>query len=127
MAAPDAGELAQVAGAGRVVDGADDEEQARLEQRVTEDQGDAGEGGTVSFQNSGKEHEAEPGTTVLEAGEAAGVGMPYGCRMGICHTCTRKKISGPVKNLITGAVSTAPDENIEICVTAPCGDVQIDL
>jgi ferredoxin len=64
---------------------------------------------------------------ILEQAEAAGLNPTNGCRMGICHTCTRKKISGPVKNLITGAVSTTPDENIEICVTAPCGDVQIDL
>ena len=26
-------------------------------------------------------------TTLLEAGEAVGVQMPFGCRMGICHTC----------------------------------------
>jgi hypothetical protein len=47
--------------------------------------------------------------------------------MGICHTCTRFKTSGAVRNLITGAISTADCEDIEICVTAPVGDVVIDL
>ena len=83
-------------------------------------------GGTVAFTES-KVETVDDGRSILEQAEAAGLNPTNGCRMGICHTCTRKKISGPVKNLITGAVSTAPDENIEICVTAPCGDVEIDL
>lgn len=83
-------------------------------------------GGTVAFAES-KVDVVDDGRSILEQAEAAGLNPTSGCRMGICHTCTRKKISGPVKNLITGAVSTDPDENIEICVTAPCGDVQIDL
>ena len=32
--------------------------------------------------------EVDGATTLLEAGEEAGVDMPFGCRMGICHTCT---------------------------------------
>jgi len=83
-------------------------------------------GGAVEFTES-KVEVVDDGRSILEQAEAAGLNPTSGCRMGICHTCTRKKISGPVKNLITGAVSTAPGENIEICVTAPCGDVQIDL
>jgi hypothetical protein len=47
--------------------------------------------------------------------------------MGICHTCTRFKKSGAVKNLITGAVSTADEEDVQICITAPVGDVQLAL
>jgi hypothetical protein len=47
--------------------------------------------------------------------------------MGICHTCTRRKTSGAVKNLITGAVSTSVEEDVQICVTAPVGDVDVAL
>jgi hypothetical protein len=47
--------------------------------------------------------------------------------MGICHTCTRRKTSGAVKNLITGAVSMADGEDVQICVTAPVGDVALAL
>ncbi len=50
-----------------------------------------------------------------------------GCRMGICHTCTRRKTSGAVKNLITGAVSTADEEDVQICVSVPVGDVELAL
>jgi stearoyl-CoA 9-desaturase NADPH oxidoreductase len=83
-------------------------------------------GAAMTFTSS-KVEVVDDGRSILEQAEAAGLSPQNGCRMGICHTCTRRKVSGPVKNLITGAVSTQPDENIEICVTAPCGDVQIDL
>jgi ferredoxin-NADP reductase len=45
------------------------------------------EGGHVTFTMSGKEADLDGATTILEAGEAAGITMPFGCRMGICHTC----------------------------------------
>ncbi|MGH6912783.1 MAG: ferredoxin reductase, partial [Geminicoccales bacterium] len=44
-----------------------------------------------------------------------------------CHTCTRRKTRGAVKNLITGAVSPADEEDVQICVSAPVGDVDIAL
>jgi hypothetical protein len=47
--------------------------------------------------------------------------------MGICHSCTRRKTRGAVRNLITGAVTAADDEDVQICVSAPIGDVEIAL
>jgi len=47
--------------------------------------------------------------------------------MGICHTCTRRKTAGTVRNLITGAVSTVPGEDVQICVSVPVGDVDLSL
>ncbi len=47
----------------------------------------AGEGGTVSFLDSDKDVECDGGTSILEAGEKAGLNLAYGCRIGICHTC----------------------------------------
>lgn len=90
--------------------------------------GDAeGEGGTLSFQNSGKQVEADGATTVLEAGEQAGVGMPYGCRVGICHTCTLTKISGTVRDLRNGADYDQPNEQIQTCVTVPVGPCVLNI
>lgn len=89
--------------------------------------GDGGEGGTISFQNSGKEIEADGATTVLEAGEKAGVGMPYGCRVGICHTCTVTKISGTVRDLRNGAEFDQPNEQVQTCVTVPVGPCVLNL
>ena len=46
-----------------------------------------GEGGAVTFARSGTVVEADGATPLLDAGEAAGVLMPSGCRMGICFGC----------------------------------------
>jgi stearoyl-CoA 9-desaturase NADPH oxidoreductase len=83
-------------------------------------------GGRVTFTDSGIEA-TNDGRTLLAQAEAAGLTPESGCRMGICHSCTRFKSRGAVRNLITGAVSTADCEDIQICVTAPVGDVAIDL
>ena len=68
-------------------------ERLHLERFTMQLGGSAEAGGTITFRNSGKTIEADGATTVLEAGEKAGVGMPYGCRMGICHTCTLTLVS----------------------------------
>jgi len=52
----------------------------------------------------------DDGRSLLEQAERAGLSPPSGCRMGICHTCTRRKISGAVRNLSTGAVSVGAGE-----------------
>jgi ferredoxin-NADP reductase len=83
-------------------------------------------GGRVSFADSGIEI-ADDGRPLLEQAESAGLSPASGCRMGICHTCTRRKTGGVVRNLTTGAVSTAPDEDVQICVSVPVGDVDIAL
>ncbi len=89
--------------------------------------GEGGEGGTITFQNSGKSVEADGATTVLEAGEEAGVGMPYGCRMGICHTCTLTLISGKVRDLRNGDEYDSPNEPVQTCITAAVGDCTLDI
>lgn len=83
-------------------------------------------GGRVSFADSGIDV-VDDGRSLLEQAESAGLSPQSGCRMGICHTCTRRKSTGIVRNLTTGAVSTGTDEDIQICVSAPVGDVEIAL
>jgi ferredoxin-NADP reductase len=83
-------------------------------------------GGRVTFADSAIEV-TDDGRSLLEQAESAGLNPANGCRMGICHTCTRRKTSGVVRNLTSGAVSTAPDEDVQICVSVPVGDVDIAL
>ncbi len=88
----------------------------------------AGEPGTgsISFAGSGVEVQ-NSGTSILEQAEGAGVPAQSGCRMGICHTCTCRKVSGTVKNLLTDEVSSGPDQTIQLCVSAALSDLVIDL
>jgi ferredoxin-NADP reductase len=108
-------------------DGADLEERLHLERFSLELGGDGGEGGTITFRNSNKTAEVDGATTVLEAGEQAGIGMPYGCRMGICHTCTLTLVSGTIRDLRSGDEFGQPNEQVQTCVTAPVGDCTLDI
>jgi ferredoxin-NADP reductase len=83
-------------------------------------------GGRINFADSGIDT-VDDGRSLLEQAESAGLTPQNGCRMGICHTCTRRKTAGTVRNLVTGAVSTAPDEDVQICVSVPVGDVDLSL
>ena len=108
-------------------DEADLEDQLHLE-RFSLALGDSdAEGGVITFQNSSKTTEVDGATTLLEAGEEAGIGMPYGCRMGICHTCTLTLVKGAVKDLRNGEEYTQPNEQIQTCVTAAMGDCTLDI
>jgi ferredoxin-NADP reductase len=82
--------------------------------------------GSVRFARSEREAPST-GAPLLDQAEAAGLTPESGCRMGICHTCTCRKLEGAVRDIRTGEVSTAPDELIQICVNAPVGDVTLDI
>lgn len=82
--------------------------------------------GHVSFLGSGR-GAPNTGLTLLEQAEDAGLTPAFGCRMGICNTCSTRKASGTVRNLVTGAVCSATDEQIRLCVCVPVGDVALDL
>jgi stearoyl-CoA 9-desaturase NADPH oxidoreductase len=82
--------------------------------------------GTLRFLKSGSTAEIQTGT-LLEQAEAAGLTPEFGCRMGICHSCTCRKTAGTVKNILTGEVSDEEDENIQLCISVPAGDVALDI
>jgi ferredoxin-NADP reductase len=82
--------------------------------------------GTVRFLRSDRSAPIGAGT-LLEQAEAAGLSPDFGCRMGICHTCTCRKSAGSVRNLRSGEVSDEEDEDIQLCVSAPVGDVALEL
>ncbi len=65
--------------------------------------------------------------TLLEQAEAAGLTPEFGCRMGICHTCTCRKAAGPVRNVLTGEVSEEEDEDIQLCISVPVADVALEI
>ncbi len=82
--------------------------------------------GMVSFATSERET-ANSGLPLLEQAEDAGLAPEYGCRMGICNTCSCRKRAGTVRNVITGEYSSATEEQIRICVSVPVGDVELEL
>ncbi len=85
-----------------------------------------GTGGTVTFQRSGKTVTADAATSLMDAGEKAGVQMPFGCRMGICQSCVVGLAEGHVRDLRTGA-EREPGTRVQTCVSAASGDCVLDI
>lgn len=83
-------------------------------------------GGVLSFAKSGISMEND-GRPILDQAESAGLTPEFGCRMGICFSCTAVKTAGCTRNLRTGDENEDPDQHVQLCITAPVGDVSIDL
>jgi ferredoxin len=69
------------------------------------------------------------GETILGAAEAAGVGLPFGCKTGACGTCTARLLEGAVdhrrppralkdRHLADGYVLT--------CIATPTTDARLE-
>jgi ferredoxin-NADP reductase len=89
--------------------------------------GELGEGGTIRFLDSDLDAASDGTRPILVAGEEAGATLPFGCRMGICHTCVGKLCSGQVRDMRSGRVSGTPGEMVRTCINAPEGDIEIAL
>lgn len=85
-----------------------------------------GSGGTVAFARAGKEVVVDGATSLMDAGEAAGIQMPFGCRMGICQSCVVGLLDGHVRDLRTG-VEHEPGSRVQTCVSAASGDCVLDV
>jgi ferredoxin-NADP reductase len=86
-----------------------------------------GEGGTIKFLKSDTEAEADGSKPILVVGEEAGLELPFGCRMGICHTCTATLTKGRLRDLRSGEVTDCEGQVVRTCVNAPEGDIEIEL
>jgi stearoyl-CoA 9-desaturase NADPH oxidoreductase len=92
-----------------------------------EEEGQQGDGGTIRFCTSDANAESDGSQPILVAGEDAGVTLPFGCRMGICHTCVGRLRSGKIRDLRTGEVHGQDGEMVRTCINAPEGAVEIEL
>jgi len=82
--------------------------------------------GDVTFARSNTSA-ANTGSTLLEQAEAAGLSPEYGCRMGICFSCTQQKVSGSTRNIRTGEIDSDPDCEVQLCINVPVGSVELDI
>jgi ferredoxin-NADP reductase len=81
----------------------------------------------VTLARSNRSFAATSAATLLDQLERAGERPASGCRLGICHTCVCRKVHGTVENLLTGVVSSQPDEEIQPCVSVPRSDLTLAL
>jgi ferredoxin-NADP reductase len=99
----------------------------RFQPIIGEGDGEHGDGGTIRFLKSGVNAQSDGDKPILVAGEEAGASLPFGCRMGICHTCVGQLCSGRIRDLRSGVVHGSDGEMVRTCVNAPEGAVEIAL
>lgn len=82
----------------------------------------------ITLRGKTREVLAKPGGTVLEAGLAAGLAMPYSCTMGGCGAC-RVKLEGDVVHDTPNALT--PEEEAAgwafACVARPLGPCRVEV
>ena len=99
----------------------------RFQPKIGQDGGgEEGAGGCVKFLESDTETECDGSQPILVAGEEAGLDLPFGCRMGICHTCVGKLTEGQIRDLRNGELTSA-GQMVRTCVNTAEGDIQIEL
>jgi stearoyl-CoA 9-desaturase NADPH oxidoreductase len=99
----------------------------RFQPVIGQGDGDIGSGGTVRFRVTEVEATCDQGISILVGGEDAGATLPFGCRLGICHTCVGRLCQGRLRDLRTGELHGEEGEMVRTCVNAPEGHVEIDL
>lgn len=89
--------------------------------------GEPGQAVRLSFARSRLEVLGDSNRSLLEQAEAHGLRPVHGCRQGICASCTCLLLDGAVRDLRSGDAFAEPGQPIRLCVSAPLGDIQIDL
>lgn len=63
--------------------------------------------------------------SLLQLAEQSGLALRYGCRRGVCMQCLCEKSSGIVRNLLTGELSDAGPGQVQLCISAAVGVVEL--
>jgi ferredoxin-NADP reductase/ferredoxin len=81
----------------------------------------------ISLHGSNDGFAAQPGETILDAADGAGVTLAYSCRAGICGACKMRKVSGRVEMSDQNILSQAEIDSgyVLTCVGKAAGDVTL--
>lgn len=81
----------------------------------------------VQLQRSGLALELPTDRPLLQALEEAGQTPAFGCRRGICNTCSCDRVAGASRDLQNGALRDEPSTPIRLCVHAAAAGLILDL
>ncbi|WP_430392342.1 2Fe-2S iron-sulfur cluster-binding protein [Dyella sp. 20L07] len=85
---------------------------------------------TVTIKSSGRHFPVNPGETVLEAAQLAGIALPYSCRAGVCGSCKATLLAGHCtypRNPPVALSGVAPAQHaILLCQAVPSSDLLIE-
>ena len=87
---------------------------------------------TIRLEPSGDSFTCGPGETILRAGLAAGLAMPYECASGSCSSCKGRLIAGEVEHIWADATGLSErdrrkGDRILCCQAWPSGDCTVQV
>lgn len=81
---------------------------------------------TVTLTRSNVQVQIPSGMPLLEALEAQGLSPAYGCRMGICNTCSCQKQAGTTTDTRNGTQQEEPGP-VRLCINSASSDLTLEL
>lgn len=89
----------------------------------------SGTGETIQLTllKQGRVLEVPSNQPILAALEAAGISRPSGCRMGVCNTCSCRKVKGISQNLLSGDAAHEEEVALKICISSAKSNLELDI
>lgn len=81
---------------------------------------------TVTLRKSGKQLQVSSSKNLLDALEDAGLAVPYGCRAGICNSCSCQQRSGTSLNTLNG-LEQQGEQAVRLCVSHATRPLELDI
>jgi len=81
----------------------------------------------ITIEPSGRTFTVGPNDTLLAAGIAQGINLPYGCKDGACGSCKCKKISGTVSHGAHQSKALSTEEEVQGFVLTCCASAHSDV
>lgn len=84
----------------------------------------------LKARNRAHQYEAAPGETILGAGLARGIGLPYECASGTCGTCRARLLEGEIRDAwpdAPGRKSCKSGDEFLMCQCAAAGDLAVEV
>lgn len=81
----------------------------------------------VTLQRSQKTVMVPAGQSILSALEAEGINPAYGCRRGLCNTCSCTKLSGSTQHVQNQDMNHESPSSLRLCVNSASSDLTLDL
>lgn len=89
--------------------------------------GEAASSVRVQLKRSGVALDLPADRPLLQALEEAGQAPAFGCRRGICNTCSCDRLGGASRDLQSGAIASEPATPIRLCVHSAAQGLILDL